>query len=1146
MSEEGGKTEGSSTVSRPFDEPFELLETADGSGMPWRKVSRARNVLEIAIFASLYFSAARLGLVVSIGNEGTPPVWCAAGVAFAGVLLRGYRVSPGIMIGMFLAGIMAFLDRGFGLGATIVASGAIAVGNTLEAVLGVYLVRRLIGPGRLFQTAKNVFKYVAYAALFPTVLGAMAGVGVLAVLDEAFRPDWRQLWLSWWTGNALQVLLSAPFVLIWVAQWRISWTFRRAVEWTVVFGAAVGVSWFTFRAPELLPAGLTYRLEYLGFPLVGYAAFRFGHRGAVSTTAFVAAIAGYYTVRGIGPFVIGSPATSLVLLQVYQALIAVTSLTFSAALAERKRAEAQVQSSERRFRTLFESSNDAIVVCDYGGRIRDVNARMVEMVAVPRAAILDTYVIEWHPEAYRADQRAHFTELVQQGHCRFESVLRRGDGSLVDVEISARAAGLGSGLIQGLIRDITERKCAEQVLQRREAILSAVSFAAERYLRTASWRDQMAEVLARLGAAAKVSRVCIFERHNAPDGTSLISLRIEWNVWADTTVAPEELVHQNVPWEHSALSTLAEGRPLYGAVRDFAGADREVLSSRGIKSIAMVPIFAGDTWWGFMGYDDCVAEREWSVAEIEALQAAANTLGAAVERERSQEQRRLLAAAIEQAEETVMITDLDETILYVNPAFARVSGYAIGEALGRKPYFLESGEHDEAFFEDFYATIRRGDVWHGRFINRHKDGHLFEEDTTVSGVRDAGGAITHYVAVKRDVTNEIHLERRLQQAQKMEAIGTLAGGIAHDLNNILAVIFAYTDMAQNDLQPGTFAHDHFGRFLRAGRRAQDLVKQILTFSRQGDSERKPIRMDLIVREALQMLRSTMPSTIRIMRAIERDSCHVFADPTQIHQVVMNLCTNAYQSMLHSGGTIEVRLNPFRVDAAFASAHPRLHEGDYVEFVVRDTGCGMDAATQERVFDPFFTTKPVGQGTGLGLSTVHGIVTGLNGDITVSSVPGEGTTFRVYLPQYAGADADAIEDVGPPPSGHGERVLLVDDEPDIVDLGEMMLRNLGYDVRAFADSEKALEALQATPYQFDLLLTDHLMPKVTGAELARHALMLRPNMPVIVATGFAELLPMEQAKAMGVREHITKPFSVSELGHLIHRALDRVDHQDPER
>ena len=382
------------------------------------------------------------------------------------------------------------------------------------------------------------------------------------------------------------------------------------------------------------------------------------------------------------------------------------------------------------------------------------------------------------------------------------------------------------------------------------------------------------------------------------------------------------------------------------------------------------------------------------------------------------------------------------------------------------------------------------------------------------------------------------IEKQLIQAQKMEAIGTLAGGIAHDFNNILSAILVNTEMALLDLPADSKATNNLHRVMKAGSRAADLVKHILTFSRQRDSKLEPLRIQLVLREALKLLRPSIPTTIKVNQNIAQDCEPILADPTQIHQIVLNLCTNAYHAMRETGGNLDVSLEPVTLRTEDLNYKINLQPGSYVKLGISDTGYGITKDIQDKIFEPFFTTKATGEGTGLGLATVHGIVLSLGGEITVYSEPGKGTVFHVYLPTIIETQGIIFQerDAEPLPTGT-ERIILVDDDEEISQMNKSMLESLGYQVTALTSSMDTLDTFQKKPENFDLVLTDMTMPKMTGVDLSEKILAIRPDIPIILSTGFSELVNRKKAIEIGIRDFFMKPFLMENLAKSVRKVLD---------
>ena len=494
-----------------------------------------------------------------------------------------------------------------------------------------------------------------------------------------------------------------------------------------------------------------------------------------------------------------------------------------------------------------------------------------------------------------------------------------------------------------------------------------------------------------------------------------------------------------------------------------------------------------------------------------------------------------LLSVIDQISETIVITDTNKRIKYVNPAFEKMTGYSAEEVQGKNIHILKSGHHDGAFFKTMWQTVQAGRVWKGHIINKRKDGTIIEDDSTISPVRNQEGKIINFVEIKRDVTQEMALKKQLNQAMKMEAIGTLAGGIAHDFNNILSAILGYAEMVEMQLAEDDPARRDVAQILTAGHRATDLIRQILTFSRQEEEELRPVKLQFVITEALKLLRSSLPTSIQLQQEINPGYSSVLADPVRIHQVLMNLCTNAKQAMAGEQGILRIRLSETEGNSPALSSF--LGKGRWLDLEVSDTGTGIESQVRERIFDPFFTTKKKEQGTGLGLSVVHGIVKSHGGEITVDSEPGQGTTFHVYLP--VAADEENLKETCKQPRlpRGNEHILLVDDEPLLVEVMERSLSLLGYRVKSFMDSRHALKWFNRHADEVDLVITDMTMPQLTGAELAVKILDKWPNMPIILCTGYSEVMDADKARAMGIRTFLAKPVDGLVLAQSVREALD---------
>ena len=495
---------------------------------------------------------------------------------------------------------------------------------------------------------------------------------------------------------------------------------------------------------------------------------------------------------------------------------------------------------------------------------------------------------------------------------------------------------------------------------------------------------------------------------------------------------------------------------------------------------------------------------------------------------------------IEASLDSLVTISAEGKIAGVNHAMELITGLSRKEIIGTdfSSYFSDP----DAAKRVYQQAFRDNHVQDYSLEIKHRDGRVAPVLCNASIYKDAQGRAAGVFAAARDITEfkraegeKGKLEDQLQQAQKTEAIGTLAGGIAHDFNNILTAVIGFTEIAAADAPQGSSLERNLQQVLKAGTRAKDLVKQILTFSRQTEQELRPVQVRLIAREALKLLRASLPTTIEIRQDIRSDSA-MLADPTQIHQILMNLCTNAGHAMQEKGGVLEVSLADVELGPDFTPGHPDISPGHYLKLTVSDTGHGMDPSTTERIFDPYFTTKDKGGGTGLGLSVVHGIVESCGGTITVYSEPGKGTVFHVYLPIIE-REAEPEVDVEEKLATGTERILFIDDEQLLVNMGRQMLESLGYKVVTRTSSFEALELFKKQRDKFDLVITDMTMPGMTGEELAKDVLKVRPDIPVLLCTGFSATMTEEKAKAIGIRAFIMKPFLRRDMAKIIRKVLD---------
>ena len=790
----------------------------------------------------------------------------------------------------------------------------------------------------------------------------------------------------------------------------------------------------------------------------------------------------------------------------------------------RKKADAARRDAETRYRLLFEQSPDGIVIIDPAtARLLEFNETAHRQLGYSREEFARLSIADFEAVETPEETMSRIAKVTREGRNEFETRHRTRQGEIRNVHVTAQFTEmLGRPVYHCIWRDITERTRAEAQMSQlfaqaeaaRRTLLSVVEDQkrAEDALRESAQRirlllDSINEGLYGVdtqGNCAFVNRACLqmlgYDKEEALLGRHI-----------------HELIHHTRP---DGTPCSAEECRMYEALRRSAEThvDDEVFWRRDGSS------FPVEYWSHPMYCDGRVVGAVATFFDI-------------TERRRTAESHVRLATAVEQAAEAIMITDTNATIFYVNPAFEKITGYTREEAIGQNPRILSSGRQDAAFYRDLWETLLGGNVWQGRFVNRKKNGALYTEEATISPVRDAAGAIINYVAVKRDITEDLNLQAQLTQAQKMESVGRLAGGVAHDFNNILQVILGNAQLAVEQAGHGDPVRIDLEEIQGAAQRAADLTRQLLAFASKQVITPQTLDFNETVEGMLKMLRRLIGENIELVWTPRAGLWPIRMDPSQIDQILANLCVNA-RDAIDGVGTVHIATENVHVDELQLARHEEFLPGDYVVLLVSDTGGGMDKETQARIFEPFFTTKAVGKGTGLGLATVFGIVRQNHGHIGVYSEPGQGTTFRIHLPRYLGADAAQLVEGPATPAARGcETVLLVEDDAAILNMSGRMLRGLGYTVLAAATPEAALRMAEEHAGEIHLLMTDVVMPGMNGRELAEQLKARRPNLKSLFMSGFtADVISIHGVLDEGV-QFIQKPFSMEDLAAKLREALD---------
>ncbi len=751
-----------------------------------------------------------------------------------------------------------------------------------------------------------------------------------------------------------------------------------------------------------------------------------------------------------------------------------------------KQAQLAVRASEERYRALIELAVDGILLGNHEGIITEGNSSMCSMLAMERSEFIGRHISEL-PFTRESIAVAPFRfDLLQQGKIVInERTLKRPDGVVISFEM--RTKMMPDGSYQSIYRDITERRHAEQALRESEEKFALAFTASPDAVNINRLEDGMFVEINK-----GFSDLTGYTREDVAGKTSF-----DLNIWHD----PGDRVRMA-----EDIQTRGFCENLEAVFRKKDGSLKTGLFSARPLLLENVPHLISIT--------RDITQRKQAEADLERLK-----------------------VAIEHAGEVILITDAEGTIQYANPAFAKVTGYTLDEAFRKNPRILKSGEHDDAFYEALWETITSGLTWAGRMINKKKDGTLYTEEATISPVFDDQGAIVNFVAIKRDITAQLKLEAQYLQAQKMESVGRLTGGVAHDFNNILAVIIGYAEMAMEKTDPSQRVHTDLEKIHEAALRSADIIRQLLAFSRKQTIAPIIIDLNQIVAGMVKMLQRMIGEDIELIWSPAPNLPSVKMDPAQIDQILANLCVNA-RDAIDSAGTITLRTEHALLDADFWVEHPGIDPGDYVVLSVTDNGSGMDAHLIEKIYEPFFTTK--GQlGTGLGLATVYGIVKQNKGGIAVDSEPGKGTTFSIYLPvPIYDLAPHSEEHLEPPRQGKGETILLVEDDPEILRLGQTMLEKLGYRTLAAPSADEAILVADRLPGRIDLLITDVIMPVMNGKELADLLATLYPGLKILYISGYtADVIAHHGVLDEGVH-FLQKPFSIKGLADKIRIVLER--------
>jgi PAS domain S-box-containing protein len=751
---------------------------------------------------------------------------------------------------------------------------------------------------------------------------------------------------------------------------------------------------------------------------------------------------------------------------------------------------------EARYRHLIETATDAFYAIDVNGHLTLVNAAAARLFGRRAADLEKTSFFTLVDEATSHTVRDALNSLrfkdIKSFYHEFQITRRDNTKRWVGQNLQLLWSNTEICGFQAVLRDITERHDAQDALKQSETRLRTLF-------------DTLSEGVLQTASDGRIA-FC------NPAATRILDLtedELKTRHYADT--AWDFIRSDGSPMPVEEWVAFRAHRERHSVPRTVTGIRRK----------------EGSLVW-------LSAAAEPILGKLGLLEGVVITFTDITKSKAAEENLKMIEFALDRTREHVYLVSRDGHLAYANKSAMETLGYSAEDIVTLTIFQIAPDITKEDWSETWHQACRGSwPTFEANFVAR--EGRTFPTSTSASHVEFNGRE--YLFAFSRDLSREAELATQLRHAQKMEAIGTLAGGIAHDFNNILSGVLGYSELALQDTPEGSPNRHFIQEIITGGARATNLVRQILTFSRQGEQKQQPLTLAPVIKEALKLLRGSLPATITIRESIASDCGPVMGDPGQIHQIIMNLCTNAYHAMREKGGTLTVSLREVKAGPEWTSAEFCLKHARYAELSITDTGCGMDAATRQRIFEPFFTTKKQGEGTGLGLSTVHGIVKSHKGGIRVQSEPGKGTQFEILLPLCERGTKPVAEDIPDTPLPRGtECLLFVDDEAAIRDSMSEGLRRLGYTVETAENGSLGLAKFETSPKRFALVITDQTMPQMTGFDMARRILQLRPGQRILLCTGFDDTLTRSTVKQGGVSDLLAKPYAISAVSRMIRQIL----------
>lgn len=823
----------------------------------------------------------------------------------------------------------------------------------------------------------------------------------------------------------------------------------------------------------------------------------------------------------------------------------------------RKQAESALVNSEEKYRTIIQTTSDGFFLTDMKGNILQVNEAYCKMSGYSEEELLSMRVSDLEAVQTKREVKDQTLEITERGFANFESKHRQKDGSIIDVDVSIQYLPGEAGAFFSFFRDITERKKAEKELSIRlefEKLVSQISSGLAGLSSQEEIDAHINNALASLGKFSGADRAYLFTYYD--DGKTASNT----HEWCNDGIEPEIDKLQNINMEKELpwfLKQMKEKDVFYvpdvSAMSPDVQLEQKHFNLQDIKSLIVVPMRSGSRLIGSLGFDSVKEKKEWSDDDLILLKFVSETLTDVITRIRTEkmlkEKSLFLDKVIESSALSTWISDEKGTAIMTNPACLEFFGATEDEVIGKYNLFKDSVLQKNGFIPVIKDVFEKGKT--ANIIIDYDFALADHVDTNIASRKVINSIFTPILNDKQEVVNVIiqtidlteikEMEAELIQSRKMESIGTLAGGIAHEFNNILGIIIGNTELAIEDIPDYNPALDCVREIREASLRAKDIVRQIMSFARKTTTDRKPLEIRTVVQDSLKLLRSTIPKSIKVNEEITCFSETILGNKTEIHQVIMNLFSNSLHSIKDETGAIDFILEPVSLDSKSASAYENLGAGQYVKVTVKDTGKGINPEIMDRIFDPYFTTKDIDKGLGMGLAVVYGIMKKHDGDIKIMSRLGRGTTVELLFPISKEKVDEEAETVEIEITGK-EHILFVDDEPSIVKVAVHVLEKQGYKVTGLTSSREALEIFQKDPENFDLIITDMSMPGMTGDKLIRELIKVRSSIPIILSSGHSDRVNENLVKELGIMAYAMKPLDKSQLLNTVREVLEKAKNQ----